>query len=771
MASRPDPQSTPGRGPAPGRRSWRGALITLIGLALVTGLVVSLMLVPFVGGFGIVARDTILSFQELPASLSTPPLPQRTEILASDGSPIATIYYQNRAEVPLMSISPNMRQAIVAIEDSRFLDHGGVDLRGVLRSVTANANAGGVQQGSSTLTMQYVKNVLVNQASTPEELAAARGKSVTRKIREIRYALALEQQYTKADILERYLNIAYFGSGAYGVEAAARRYFSKSAADLTLPEAATLAGIVQSPNTYDPLRHPDRSTTRRDVVLTRMQQLGFITQAQAETAIAAPIASLLKPTTTANGCTSSYAPFFCEYVLQVIRTDPTFGATSQERDAFLRRGGYRIQTTLDPIAQEGAFNAITARLPIADPSGRAGAVSMVQPGTGQIIAMAQNRNWGTSGQGNTTYNYNVDAAMGGTIGMQAGSTFKIFTLAAAIEQGIDPNEYITATNPMTFLNFTNCETGAQYPPITVRNSTTSGTLNMAQATAYSTNTYFMAIEERTGVCRPADIAESMGVQLATGKPLIRVPSFTLGTMEVSPLSMAGAYAAFANHGIYCKPIAIAAIINRDGKRLPVPSAQCHQVLDRSVADTVAKLLNGVINGSIPGRTGAAMALPGRQAAGKTGTTNDHAAVWFCGFTPQLAAAVWVGDPRGGFAYPMQNVTINGIRYGQVFGSTMPGPIWRESMEAALANKDALPFDLQTPIFVNTGPAPSPSALPSELLIDPSAVPSAVDPAVDPAASPAPSVVGAPPAASPAPAAPTPAAPTPGAPAPSATPTR
>ena len=767
MASRPDPQRTAGRDPAGGRRSSRGAVPTLIGLALVTGVVVSLMLVPFVGGFGIVARDTILSFQELPASLSTPPLPQRTEILASDGSSLATIYYQNRAEVPLMSISPNMRQAIVAIEDSRFLDHGGVDLRGVLRSVTANANAGGVQQGSSTLTMQYVKNVLVNQASTPEELAAARGKSVTRKIREIRYALALEQQYTKADILERYLNIAYFGSGAYGVEAAARRYFSKSAADLTLPEAATLAGIVQSPNTYDPLRNPDRSTTRRDVVLTRMQQLGFITPAEAETAIATPITSLLNPTTTANGCTSSYAPFFCDYVLQVIRTDPTFGATSQEREAFLRRGGYRIQTTLDPVAQEGAFNAITARLPIEDPSGRAGAVSMVQPGTGQIIAMAQNRNWGTSGQGNTTYNYNVDAPMGGTIGMQAGSTFKIFTLAAAIEQGIDPNEYITATSPMTFLNFTNCETGAQYPPITVRNSTTSGTLNMAQATAYSTNTYFMAIEERTGVCRPADIAESMGVQLATGQPLIRVPSFTLGTMEVSPLSMAGAYAAFANHGIYCKPIAIAAIIDRDGKRLPVPSAECRQVLDRSVADTVAKLLNGVINGSIPGRTGAAMALPGRQAAGKTGTTNDHAAVWFCGFTPQLAAAVWVGDPRGGFAYPMQNVTINGIRYGQIFGSTMPGPIWRESMEAALADKDAIPFDLQTPIFVNTGPEPSPSALPSELLIDPSAVPSPVDPAVDPAAAPAPSVAGAAPAATPAPA----AAVAPAAPAPSTTPAR
>ena len=768
MASLPDPTRTPGRSSATGPRSLRSTVVTLVGLALVTGLVVSLMLVPFIGGFGILARDTILNFQELPASLSTPPLPQRTEILASDGSSIATIYYQNRDEVPLLSISPNMRQAIVAIEDSRFLEHGGVDIRGVLRSVTANANAGGVQQGSSTLTMQYVKNVLVNQASTPDELAAARGKSITRKIREIRYALALEQQYTKADILERYLNIAYFGAGAYGVEAAAHRYFSKSAADLTLPEAATLAGIVQSPNTYDPLRHPDFSTARRDVVLTRMQQLGFITQAQADAAIATPIDSLLHPTSTANGCTSSYAPFFCEYVLQVIRTDPTFGATTQERDAFLRRGGYRIQTTLDPVAQRAGFDAITSRIPVEDPSGRAGAVSMVQPGTGQIIAMTQNRNWGTSGLGNTTYNYNVDAAMGGTIGMQAGSTFKIFTLAAAIEQGIDPNEYINATNPKTFVNFTNCETGAQYPPITVHNSTTSGTLNMAQATAYSTNTYFMAIEERTGVCRPADIAESMGVKLATGKPLIRVPSFTLGTMEVSPLSMAGAYATFANHGIYCKPIAIAAIIDRDGKRLPVPSADCHQVLDRSVADTVAKLLNGVINGNIPGRTGAAMALPGRQAAGKTGTTNDHAAVWFCGFTPQLAAAVWVGDPRGGFAYPMQNVTINGIHYGQVFGSTMPGPIWRDTMEAALANKDVLPFDLQTPVYISTDVAPTPSALPSDIPIDPSAIPSGVDPAAGPGASPAPSAVGATPTATPAPAAPPPAAP---APAPSATPTR
>jgi membrane peptidoglycan carboxypeptidase len=649
-----------------------------------------------------------------------------------------------------MSISPNMRQAIVAIEDSRFLEHGGVDLRGVLRSVTANANAGGVQQGSSTLTMQYVKNVLVNQAATSEELAAARGKSITRKIREVRYAMALEQQYTKADILERYLNIAYFGAGAYGVEAAAHRYFSKAATDLTIPEAATLAGIVQSPTLYDPLRNPDKSTVRRDIVIKRMQQMGFITQAQADQATQTQMAGMLRPTTAQNGCTSSYAPFFCDYVLRVIRTDPAFGDTSEAREAFLRRGGYRIQTTLDPIAQQAAFNAITSRIPVDDPSGRAGAVSMVQPGTGQIIAMTQNRQWGTAGQGNTTYNYNVNASMGGTIGMQAGSTFKMFTLAAAIEQGIDPNEYIDASNPKTFVNFTNCETGAVYPPITVHNSTTSGILNMAQATAYSTNTYFMSIEERMGVCRPADIAESMGVTLANGNPLIRVPSFTLGTMEVSPLSMAGAYATVANHGVYCKPIAIAAIIDRDGKRLPVPSANCHEVINRTAADTVTKLLNGVINGDIPGRTGAPMALRGRQAAGKTGTTNDHAAVWFCGFTPQLAAAVWVGDPRGGFKFPMQNVTINGVRYGQVFGSTMPGPIWRDSMEAALAGKDVLPFDLQTPIVISTSVAPSPSAgaLESPGAEDPGAIDPNSSASADPNASPS-AVSGTPPATPPA----------------------
>lgn len=667
---------------------------SLLGVAVVAGLVVGAMLLPFIGGAGVLARDVVQDFQSLPDALSTPPLPQRTLILASDGSVLATLYYQNRVEVPLTSISPFMRQATVAIEDSRFLEHNGVDVRGVMRSLAENVEQGSIEQGSSTLTMQYVKNVLVNQATSADDLDAARGDSAARKIREVRYALGLEKLFTKADILERYLNIAYFGAGAYGVEAAARRYFSKPASELSLPEAATLAGIVQQPTAFDPLRNPDLSTERRNVVLARMAELGYISQAQADRAALTPMTSLLEPSRPSNGCTSSWAPFFCDYVVQTLRQDPTFGATPEEREAFLRRGGYTIRTTLDPKAQNGAFETVNSYIPMDDESRRAAAISMVQPGTGQILAMAQNREWGTEGRGKTTYNYNVERAMGGTLGMQAGSIFKVFTLAAALEAGISPSEYISSPSPATFEGFVDCETGQPFPPVTVRNSTTSGTLDMARATAYSTNTYFMALEERTGICRPAEIAESMGVYLGNGDPLIRVPTLAIGTMEVTPLAMANAYATFAAHGVYCKPVSILDIRDRDGNTIPVPDGDCHEVVDREVADTVTVMLNGVVDGYISGRTGAAMALEDRQAAGKTGTTNESAAVWFAGYTPQVAAAVWVGDPRGGFAHPMKDVTINGTYYSQVYGGTLPGPIWKDSMEIALAGTEPLTFDLE-----------------------------------------------------------------------------
>ena len=431
-----------------------------------------------------------------------------------------------------------------------------------------------------------------------------------------------------------------------------------------------------------------------------------------------PMKSLLNPTQVSNGCTSSYAPFFCDYVLQSIRENDVFGETPEEREAFLRRGGYTITTTLDPTVQKSVTEIVNSTIPIDDPSGKAAAISMVQPGTGHIIAMTQNREWGTSGKGRTTYNYNAPQSMGGTIGMQAGSTFKVFTLAAALEAGISPNEYISSPSPNTFNNFRNCETGVPYDPVTVRNSTTSGTLNMAQATAYSTNTYFMAIEERTGICRPVDIAESLGVTLGNGDPLLRVPSFTLGTMEIAPLSLANAYATFAAHGRYCEPVPILEIRDRDGAKLNVPNGDCRQVLDRSVADGVTVMLNGVVDGNIPGRTGAPMNLGDRPVAGKTGTTNESAAVWFAGFTPQVASAVWVGDPRGGYAFPLKDVTINGNYYRQVYGGTIPGPIWKESMLAASADLPIANFDLRTEFTVAPDLPPEPEPGPFEEIFIP-----------------------------------------------------
>lgn len=697
------------------RNRWE-RIAVFAGVSLVTGVLFAAAALPFVGSLGIGVRKAIDSFNALPAVLDTPPLALQTVILAADGTRIATIYSQNRTEVPLSQVSPYVRQAIVAIEDSRFLDHHGVDLRGTIRALVTNSSSGGVQQGGSTITQQYVKNVLIDSATTPQEAAAAHSRTLLRKIREARYALALEQRLTKAQILERYLNIAYFGHGAYGIEAAAETYFSTTAAKLSLVQAATLAGLVQSPVGYDPTRHPHIATVRRNAVLRRMFELGYITKAQELKAQAVAIKTQLHVGGAHNGCISSIAPFFCNYVLRVLRSDPAFGATVADRDALINQGGLVIRTTLNLTAQASAQNAVDSKIPENDASGKAAAISMVRPGTGEIIAMAENRKWGITGVGATTYNYNVNASMGGTVGMQAGSTFKIFTLAAAIKQGITPYTTIAAPYSRTFTGFTNCATGAPFPPFTVHNDAGGGTYDMFSGIAYSVNTFFIALEEKTGLCDPVDIAKAVGVTLANGKPVLGVPTFTIGTMEVSPLTMAEAYATFAAHGVYCKPIVVLSITDRTGKSLPVPPSQCNQAVPRNIADTVTGILTNVIDGPYPGRTGEGLSL-GRDAAGKTGTTNSNAAVWFCGFTPDLAAAVWVGDPRGGFRYPMHDVTINGQYYQQVFGATLPGPIWQQAMLGALASTPPVSFQLQTEFgvqaalqggSVNPSPSPTPS---------------------------------------------------------------
>jgi membrane peptidoglycan carboxypeptidase len=314
------PSSTPRR-----RSPHLVASVARLGLfvlvSVVAGMLVAGAALPFVGGAGVAARTAVESYESLPSQLTTPPLPQRSRILASDGSVLATIYEQNRIEVPLSAVAPVMRQAIVAVEDGRFYDHRGVDPRGIIRAFVGNASGGSAAAGGggSTLTQQYVKNVFVESAATPEEATAARARNYVRKLKEMRYALALERVLTKDQILERYLNIAYFGAGAYGIEAASLRYFSKHASKLTLVEAATLAGAVQQPVAYDPTRNPNTSQKRRTQVLNRMAELGYITPALAKKTAAIATKKFLKPTKVRNGCTTSYAPFFCDYVYHQLR--------------------------------------------------------------------------------------------------------------------------------------------------------------------------------------------------------------------------------------------------------------------------------------------------------------------------------------------------------------------------------------------------------------------------------------------------------------------
>jgi len=322
--------------------------------------------------------------------------------------------------------------------------------------------------------------------------------------------------------------------------------------------------------------------------------------------------------------------------------------------------------------------------------------------------------------------------MGGSLGAQAGSTFKAFTLAAAFEKGIDPFEKVVSPPRKTFDGFTNCKTGAPFDPYSVGNSTGSGTFDMFQGTAYSVNTYFMALQQKTGQCRPAEIAEELGATRGDGKKLLRVPSFTLGTNEVTPLGMAASYGVFAANGVKCQPVAIARVTDRDGKDLTVPRANCEQVMRPRVAASVTVMLKGVIDGPLPGRTGQAMSL-GRDAAGKTGTNNDSSAVWFVGYTPDVSAAVVTYDPRGGYKFPMKNIVIGGRYFDQVFGSTLPGPIWKMAMLSALEGVPPTKFNLTSAgdLAVRATAKPTPTASPSPTV---SASPSATG---GPAPSPSP----------------------------------
>ncbi|MCX4435530.1 MULTISPECIES: transglycosylase domain-containing protein [Streptomyces] len=665
-----------------------------LGVSVLAGAVMAGIALPAAGALGLAAKGSVQGFDEIPDNLKSPALSQRTTILDSKGGQIATVYSRDRTVVDLKDISPYMQKAIVAIEDSRFYQHGAIDLKGVLRALNQNAQNGGVAQGASTLTQQLVKNYFVEEAGDdPTKVAQATQQTLGRKVRELKYAIQLEEKLGKKKILENYLNITFFGEQAYGIEAAAQRYFSKPAKDLNLQESALLAGIVQSPSRYDPVNDEAEATKRRNTVLQRMAEVHDISQQEADQAKEAKLG--LKVSQPKNGCITAAkgASFFCKYVENVFLTDPVFGKTKEARAKLWNQGGLTIRTTLDPQAQKSVQSSIKSHVNKSDSV--ATAATLVEPGTGKIVGMGQSRPYGY-GKNETEYNYSVDRDMGGSnYGFPTGSTFKPFVAAAALEEGRPATQQYPSPYEMAYPSPVQTCSSKPWTNLTnekLSNESTEekGPYALKTAMAKSVNTYFVQMISDIGICPVVKITDKLHVVQGNGDKLPEVPAITLGSKGISPLTMASAYATFASRGMYCTPIAIESITQKaDGKEksLEVPKSTCSRAMSEKTADTVNTLLQGVIDSG----TGQQAGLSDRDNAGKTGTTDERKNAWFVGYTPNLSGAVWVGSPK-------QNVKMTGIRIGGVYhdlvyGGQVPGPIWKDAMTGALSGKGSPSFNL------------------------------------------------------------------------------
>jgi membrane peptidoglycan carboxypeptidase len=692
-----------------------GLLGAFLVVCVAAGVLFSGLFLPGAATVGFLTRSGVDFYDDLPTDIEEPPLSEFTTIAAADGSPIATIYRQNREVVPLTSVNQTMIDAILAIEDSRFFEHGGVDTRGTARALVNNV-LGGSQQGASTLTQQYVKNVLLEKAVREGDQEAARAavassgvEGYQRKLLEARYAIAIEERFTKEEILERYLNISNFGGGgdgggaAYGIFAASRYWFQVNPADLSLTQAALLAGIVQRPNELDPVNNPEAALARRDTVLARMLETDKITQEQYDAAIAEPIT--VTPQNRPNGCEAAGTmAFFCQHVISEITAPDVegvpnrfaaLGETRDERVAALYNGGLTITTTVDPRMQQIAWEAVRSQVPETDRAGVA--MPVVQPGTGHILAMAQNRVFGKQeGQQFTEVNFST----GGSIGFQPGSTFKPFVLARWLETGRPLSARVDGSEPYSY-NTGDFPTCVDISP-QVREANNAGDsgdtgagITVLEATFRSVNTSYLRMAQQLNLCEIRDLAARFGVtDIAPdrGGQFQPFVSMVLGAGSVSPLAMAGAYAAFAADGLFCPPTAVTAITGGDGAQVELPPAACTQAVEPEVARGV----NYALQQTPRQGTARRLSYIGFPIAGKTGTTQEFKDTWYAGYTPSLAAVVWIGDtaptPSALTEFP-----INGEQRGAVYGSTYAVPTWEAFMPRAVAE-----LGIATPGFNDPG---------------------------------------------------------------------
>ncbi|WP_051393645.1 transglycosylase domain-containing protein [Glycomyces arizonensis] len=646
------------------------------------------------------ASDSIDSFESLPTELTQPTLPQTSYVYASDGETLITSFYEeNRREVSLDEVDPLMIDALLAAEDSKFYEHSGVDWAGIVRAAVANQS--GDTQGASTLTMQFVRNTLIYSASTIDEVIEASEDTYERKLREARYALAIEDEMSKEEILEGYLNVIYLGNQAYGINAGSYTYFNKPPTELELHEAATLASLPKFPSYADGLLDGEGDDSlivdRRNWVLDRMASLDMVSQAEADEAKAQPLG--LNPRETRSECvdvaTANWG-FFCDYFKEWWASQELFGETERDRLSLLKRGGFRIVTSLDPDLQSAAMDAIHDEIDDDDP--RALGSVAITPGTGHVRSMAVNRVYSLDQSGNgprtdgeegpSNYPNTTIPLLSGNdevSGFPAGSTFKMFTMLAALEQGWPLKT--TLSSPKQYTSQYTVGEGAdedvkcnkQYDEYnnpfwnwcpTTEGYSANQLLDFWGMFGKSSNTAFVQLQEMIGTSKAVEMAERLGIDFGSTSGVEQARHdaedaeadpddfidehygvFTLGMADnTTPLDMAEAYATVAAGGLHCDPLPVMKVITVDGEEWAEASApSCEQVIDEDVALAAVSAAHCPVYDNADktrcvGGTAREADGFGRPVIGKTGTANADRSYWFIGSTPNATTATFVGDP-------------------------------------------------------------------------------------------------------------------------------
>jgi membrane peptidoglycan carboxypeptidase len=656
-------------------------VIGLIAFSALAGVLAAAAVTPGIAVAGVSINSSLGVFDSLPDFIAIDKQSQQNRLFAKSNGKvvqIATIFDQNRQEVAWNDVSKWAKDAAVSGEDRRFYQHGGIDLTGIIRAAVTNVVSRGIQSGASTITQQLVKNIFVQQsqelptqAERDAAYAAAIDTSFARKLKEMKLAIALEKKYTKNEILLAYLNIANFGRNTYGIQAAAEQYYNTTAKDLTAEQAASLIAIVQYPELrglYNPANYP-ANQNRRDVILQAMLTDGDLTQAQYDEAKAIPVdATTVTYTTPKNGCIAAneYSKFFCDYVLHLVPELTSLGADATERQKNWKRGGYDVYTSLDldmqTVAQKTAWKYTPANTTVFK---LGSTVVSVEVGTGKILVMAENKKFNDTQQGAgpsyTAVNFATDFQYGGSTGFQTGSTYKPFTLLTWLEAGHGLNEIVDAT-PRTFnlATFSDTCDGPWGGPYTFRNfGTEKGPWSVYNGTAHSVNGVFLTMAQKLDLCQIKKNAMAFGLHRAddylyhTG--LKSNPSSVLGINEIAPLTMAVAYAGFANSGRVCNAVAVVSITDPNGKELPGQDPNCRQAMPANIVNTANYGLQAVMNfGS--GRN--ANPRDGTPFIGKTGTTDSGWHTWVVGASRKVATAVWVGNISG--SYTVAHYSVNGV---------------------------------------------------------------------------------------------------------------